>query len=68
MILAAWDLGIGSCWLGVYPRAERMEPLKKLFKLPEHIVPMMLIALGYPNESPKTPERFKHDKIHINCW
>jgi nitroreductase len=68
MMLAAHDLGVGSVWLGIYPRTERMEPLTKLFELPEHIVPMMLIALGYPNESPKTPERFKQERIHTNRW
>jgi nitroreductase len=68
IILAAHDLGIGSVWLGVYPRKERMEPMVRLFELPEHIVPMTLIALGYPNESFETPERFRQDRIHINGW
>lgn len=68
IMLAAHDLGIGSVWLGVYPRKERMEPLVKLFELPEHIVPMTLIALGYPNEKFETPQRFKPDRIHNNGW
>ncbi len=68
MMLAAHDLGIGSVWLGVYPRKERMDPLVKLFGLPDHIVPMMLIALGYPNESFETPDRFRQDRIHNNQW
>jgi nitroreductase len=68
MMLAAHDLGIGSVWLGVYPRKERMEPLIKLFELPEHIVPMMLVALGYPNEIIQTPQRYKSDRIHSNQW
>jgi len=68
IMLAAQDLGIGSVWLGVYPRKERMDPMVKLFELPEHIVPMTLIALGYPNESFETPERFRQDRIHINGW
>jgi nitroreductase len=68
IMLAAHDLGIGSVWLGVYPRKERMEPLVKLFELPEHIVPMMLIPLGYSNEDFETPDRFHQDKIHSNKW
>ena len=68
MMLAAHDLGIGSVWLGVYPRKERMDPLVKLFGLPDHIVPMMLIALGYPNESFEMPDRFHQNKIHFNRW
>ena len=30
ILLAAHELGLGSVWLGVYPRKERMNPLAKL--------------------------------------
>lgn len=68
LLLAAHDLGLGAVWLGVYPRLERMEPLVKLFELPENIVPISLVALGYPNETHPTPERFKKSRIHFNKW
>ena len=68
IMLAAHDLGIGGVWLGVYPRRERIEPMIKLFELPEHVIPMTLVALGYPNETFETPERFRQDRIHSNHW
>ena len=68
ILLAAHDLGLGAVWLGVYPRKERMEPLSQLFDLPQHIIPVSLIALGYPGEKIPTPERFKAEKIHYNVW
>ena len=46
MMLAAWDLGIGSCWVDFFPNAQTAEA----FELPENIVPVMLLPLGYPAE------------------
>jgi nitroreductase len=68
ILLATHDLGLGGVWLGVYPRKERMEPLSKLFNLPQNIIPITLIALGYPNKSILPQERFKEDRIHLNRW
>jgi nitroreductase len=68
ILLAAHDLGLGSVWLGLYPREERMNALSALFKLPEHIIPISLIAIGYPAETKEIPERFLPDRIHYNKW
>jgi nitroreductase len=68
VLLAAHDLGLGSVWLGVYPRKERMEPITKLFNLPLNIIPISLIALGYPDEKVQKPARFKEERIHLNRW
>jgi nitroreductase len=38
------------------------------FNLPPHIVPVSLIAIGYPMEKPDQPERFKPDRIKYGNW
>ena len=68
ILLAAHDLGLGAVWLGVYPREERTEGLKKLFKIPDDIVPISLIACGYPAEKLVAEDRYKKDRIHQNQW
>ncbi|KQC14465.1 MAG: NADH dehydrogenase [Desulfuromonas sp. SDB] len=68
ILLAAYNFGIGSVWLGVYPREERVEGMKKLFSLPDQIIPVSLIALGYPGEEKKQPERFDQSRIHWDRW
>ena len=68
LLLAAHSLGLGTCWLGIYPREVRMKPIIHLFKLPQNIIPVTLIAIGYPNETKETPERFKPERIHYNKW
>jgi nitroreductase len=68
MLLAAHALDIGACWIGVYPRKERMHNIKKIFGLPEHVVPFALISLGYPAEIKSTPDRIKSDRIRRERW
>ena len=68
ILLAAFNLGLGSVWLGVYPRIKRMEPISKLFKLPPHILPVSLVAIGYPDETKARPERFNKYHIHKDTW
>lgn len=68
MLLAAHAKGLGACWLGVYPREERVENLKKLFKTPEHIIPFSVISLGYPDEKSSKVDRYDDSRVHKNTW
>jgi nitroreductase len=68
ILLAAHESGLGTVWLGLYPRNERMQAIARLFNLPEEVIPVSLIAVGYPDETIKQPDRFKKDRIHYNKW
>jgi len=49
MVIAAWALGIGSCWIGACDK----EKVKKLLKIPDRWKFVALLTLGYPAEQPK---------------
>ena len=68
LLLAATALGLGSCWLGMHPRRERIENIRTLFSLPENIIPMCGIALGWPAENPGPRTRFKPERVHLEKW
>ena len=68
ILLAASALGLGSCWLGVHPRPERMEAVRKVFNLPEPIIPVSGISLGYPAEQPEPRTRFRPAYVHLETW
>ncbi|MHB8808619.1 MAG: nitroreductase family protein [Desulfobulbaceae bacterium] len=68
ILLAANALGLGTCWLGVHPRPERMDGIRKLFRLPENIIPMCGIAIGWPKDPPPARTRFKPDRVHQGGW
>ena len=65
ILLAANVLGLGGCWLGINPRPERMEGIKELFKLPDNIIPMCGIAVGWPADQPGARTRFNWECVHM---
>ena len=68
MLLEATHQGLGTVWLGVHPRRDRVDGLKKLFSLPEPIIPCAVIALGCAKEQPSPVDRFNPEYIHRNKW
>jgi len=68
ILLTSHIFGIGSCWLGVYPKEDRIKNLKKYFKMPENIIPFSLISLGYPDEDNCKVDRYNESRIHKNKW
>lgn len=66
MLLAANGLGLGTCWIGVHPRKERVEGLRSLFTLSENVVPIAGIALGHPAKVPEKRTRYNPEYILIN--
>lgn len=68
ILLAAHALNLGSVWLGIYPRKQRMQDLSALLHLPEEIVPYTLVALGYAREKKPRPARYDVARIHFDIW
>lgn len=68
LLLALSMLGLGGVWLGVHPREDRIAHLKKLFQLPEHVIPIGVIAAGYPAEAHPPRTRFTSARVHREQW
>jgi len=68
ILIAARAKGLGSCWLGVYPRENRINNLRKMLKIPENILPFSLISLGYPQVEQLRVDRYNSERIHKNKW
>lgn len=69
LLLAIHAKGLGAVWLGIFPREERVEGLRKLLDIPDHVTPLSLIPVGHPAESkPPRPDRYNAAKIHQNRW
>jgi nitroreductase len=68
LLVAAYALGLGAVWLGCYPREERVVGLRSLLGLPEHIVPLALVPIGYPAETKPPAGRFQPSRVHWNGW
>ena len=68
ILLSAFGLGLGSCWISIHSNPEVSAKIKDMFKLPQDIIPVSFVALGYPDEEITTDERFTKEKIHYNKW
>jgi nitroreductase len=68
IMLAAHALGLGSVWLGMYPREDRIREVSRVLNIPDHILPAALISIGYPAETKDTPKRYKEERIHWNTF
>lgn len=52
MMLEAFELGIGSCWLGAIDRNK----IKEILSIDEHLDVVYLLALGYPMQESRSVE------------
>jgi nitroreductase len=68
ILLEITDRDLGGCWLGVYPRQERVEGLRKLLNIPEEIIPFALIAVGHPAIEKEPNDKFRKERIRYNSW
>ncbi|NLC76387.1 MAG: nitroreductase family protein [Clostridia bacterium] len=68
ILLEAQHLGLGAVWLGVYPREDRVKGVKAIFNLPDTVIPLAIVAIGYPAEQKEPVDRFDPVKVHYEKW
>ena len=51
--LAAYSLGLGTCWVGAFNEEEA----RKILEIPEGVRPVAIIPVGYPAEKPPARNR-----------
>lgn len=66
ILLAAHSMGLGAVWTGVYPMDDRIKPLSETLKLPETVIPLCTIVIGYPAEQPNPKDKWKPENISYN--
>jgi nitroreductase len=59
MVIAAWILGVGSCWIG----ACNEEKVKELLRIPKKWKIVALITFGYPAEQPKPRKKKPFEEL-----
>lgn len=68
LLLAAESLGLGAVWTGVYPDAERIRFVQKTLGLPEGVIPLNVVPVGYPSGEDKPKDKFDPANIHWERW
>lgn len=68
LLLAAHALGLGAVWTGVYPIAERVAGVQKALAMPDSIVPLAVVPIGYPAMEQAPKDKWKPEKVHYNKY
>ena len=68
ILIAAQAKGLGAVWLGIYPRDNRVKSIQNLLALPQHIIPLSIISIGYPDEEKPRESRYQASRVHYNRW
>ena len=66
LLLAAHAQGLGAVWTGVYPAMERVAEVANVLNCPNNIIPLAVVRIGYPDESPEPKNKFKEENISYN--
>ena len=59
MLLTAYSLGLGSCWVGAF----REDEAREVLEIPRGIRPVAIVPIGYPAETPSPRSKRAIDRI-----
>jgi nitroreductase len=68
LLLAACALGLGAVWLGFHPNQERASCCAEVLGLPDHVVPLAVVAVGHPAEQKPPADRYDPLFVHRDRW
>lgn len=68
ILLAATSMGLGAVWTSIYPAEDRIKKVAEILNLPNYIIPLNVIPVGYP-KTPKQPmDKWKPTNVSWNIW
>lgn len=68
LLLAATALDLGAVWLSCYPSDRIVTRISAYLGLPETVLPLAIVPVGYPAENPEPKDKWDPDNIHYNKW
>lgn len=66
LLIEAVHQGLGACWCAVAPKPERIEGFSRYFHLGDDLLPVGIIALGWPAE--ERPRVDQYDPAKVTFW
>ena len=66
ILLAAHALGLGAVWTALFPNEERCKATAQVLNLPDQIIPLCAIVIGYPAESPEPKDKWLPENVSYN--
>lgn len=68
ILLAAESMGLGAVWTAAYPYPERVAVVRRYIGLPENVVPLCVVPVGYPEGKQSPKDKYDISKIYYEQW
>lgn len=68
ILLAATGMELGAVWTGTYPSKERCAAVAKVLGLPESLIPLNTIVIGYPDGEVSPKDKWNKENISYNMY
>lgn len=68
ILIAAHALGLGAVWTGVYPNPMVLPEVSRVLEVPDYIVPLNIIPIGYPAGAQSPKDKWKPENVHYQRW
>lgn len=68
ILLEIEALGLGAVWIGTYPKEDRVQVVKKELSLPDNVIPLNIISIGYPTGKDQPKDKWNKDFIHYEKY
>lgn len=68
ILLAATSMGLGTVWTGAYGNSKFEALLMGTLELPDGILPLAVIAIGYPDGTPTPKDKYIESKVHFEKY
>lgn len=64
ILLRATSIGLGTVWCGLTPTEIPTKKVKEVLSLPEYIIPLGMIHIGYPDEEKEERTQYNSNYVH----
>lgn len=64
ILLAATALGLGSVWIGGYPKDDVTNIIREILDIPSNVNVLNLIYIGYPAEEKPAHTKYEEGRVH----
>ena len=65
ILLAAESLGLGAVWTALFPYKERIATAREIVGLPENLIPLNIIPVGYPAGIDKPKDKWDPSRVKV---
>ncbi len=68
LLLAAHAMGLGAVWTAQWPMDNRYKDTQRLLSLPETVMPLSMVIIGYPDEQLQPKDKWKPENVSYNKY